>query len=491
MPKPPRRLAAVIALIVLAAGSGGWAAPAPDLDLRFDLHLGLDRGESWEFRVPPGHDVPDVPGARTFPIPGDAGGGLQVTARIPADPAAAMRLEERLESLQARGEIADLQITPCRKFLPGEAVADPKTEPVAPHGRATEVILGTAGSARGGKLGPAAVLVHGPAPDPPGIDGTGQLGWTKGVDDRGAALGFPDVHGRFFVPWFDPGPRYAQLAPVCNCATTAPVDAGSTTSVPASAPVIAVASGDGGASSAPGETPADICYCGPDMGAALTAGIARVHQRVRDLPDSEKGAFDGPLFMNRNADAFDAVPAPRYKPGVDPAEVTDRAAALLCPSGHCIKIEAGQSTFWLAGRCLPRHMSNEILAAFVAAGLEVPFGVFQQGANMRELVNNHGLEGTAPVAAYQAGYALHDAIDDSGSLTQAQVEQIVGDSLESSLFGYFHTYTWILKEYPTLAHCQKCPDETPGAYGGKDFTRHQWTLDDGTKVGGGSAGSEQ
>lgn len=480
----PGLILELMLLLLLVALPAAQAAP-PALDLK------LDRSEALEFRIPPGQSAPDVPGLRLFAIPAGAGGGWQASVPLPTYPVAGQALQGRLRGLQAAGRIADLQTTPCRKFLPESgAEAAPRPAPDAPTAPTAEILQGTAASAGGGKLGPAAILVYAPAPNPPGT-GTGPPKWQAGVDDRGPALGFPDVNGRFYVPVSGDEPYSVVLAPVCNCATTTPVNAGSTTSVPIGTPVVAASTDGADAPSASSDALDDVCYCGPDMGAALTAALGRLQQRLRGLPDSEKGAFDGPLFMNRNADAFDAVPAPLYKPGVNLAEVTDREAAMLCPSGHCIKIESGQSTFWLAGHCLPRHMSNEILAAFVAAGVGVPFAVFQQGANMRELVNYHALEGTAPVAAYQAGYGLQAAIEDSGSLSQAQVEEIINEVLERSLFGYFHTYTYIKSEYPTLAHCQQCPDATPGAYGGKDFTRDPWTLDDGSQVDGDLDGAGQ
>ncbi len=485
MLRPSYWSALVLALVLaLTLGGASAARAAPSLDLK------LDRGETLEFWIPPGQVAPDAPGLRLFPVPAGAGGGLQASVPVPAEAAMAQALRERLQGLQTRGQIADLQTTPCRKFLPESGATPAPKPPDAPAAPPdAEIIQGTAASASGGKLGPAAVLVHSP---PPNLPGTGtRPTWQAGVDDRGPALGIPDVNGHFYVQVSGTGPHYALLAPVCNCATTVATDAGNTTSVPIGRPAVAISTGGEDVGTASDGALDDICYCGPDMGAALTAALGRLQQRLRDLPDGEKGAFDGPLFMNRNADAFDAVPAPRYKPGVKLDEVTDREAAMLCPSGHCIKIEGGQSTFWLAGHCLPRHMSNEILAAFVAAGVGVPFAVFQQGANMRELLNYHALEGTAPIAAYQAGYGLQDAIEDSGSLSQAQVEEIVNEVLERSLFGYFHAYTSIKSEYPTLAHCQKCPDQTPGAYGGKDFTRDAWTLDDGSQVGGDLDGAGQ
>jgi hypothetical protein len=37
-------------------------------------------------------------------------------------------------------------------------------------------------------------------------------------------------------------------------------------------------------------------YCGPDVTLALLAALQRVHRRMKDVPDSNKGPWDGPFF---------------------------------------------------------------------------------------------------------------------------------------------------------------------------------------------------
>lgn len=463
----------------------------------------VERAQMMEFRVPPGGDAhaitESLPGATLFPIPSGAGGGFQVAVLVPSDVAAAAALKAKLDALAAQGLITDLMITPCRKFLP-EATGGAGTSgtTVAPAARTAQIIKGTARTGTGVELGQAVVVLVPPPVEPPPDQPPGEeqqpgggidtpIPWLPGIDDQPPALGVPDPNGDFviIVPDGYRGPYVLMLAPICNCTTTTQTYTGGTETVPVQNETLSTPPPETPVSTTPEETKKpEYCLCGPDITKALTAAINRAQQRIDALPDDEKGFYDGFEFLYNNADAFDAPVAPLTDPTLDPATLLDPKGAWLCPSGDCARM--GQVPFTLAGYCLPKHMSNEILASFVASGVGVPQQVFSAGANVKEVLNYGSLEGNAPAIAYTIGYELQSNLEDMGSLSQQQVEKIVKDVLEASVFGYFQNYAAIKDEYPTLEKCDLCPYDFE-AHFSKDFTNKPWKLHDGTRVGGGAA----
>lgn len=466
------------------------------------IALVVDRAQVMEFKVPSGQDAHTVTdglaGAWLFPIPSGAGGGFQVGVPVPTDPAAAAALKAKLDALAAQGTITDLQVTPCRKYLPDGATTSGSGGATAPRsGRTALIIKGTAKTGTGVELGQAVViLVPPPVVDQPAKPGaTGEqkpgdsidapLPWIIGVDDRGPAISTPDPNGDFVivVPDGYRGPYTLILAPICNCTTTTqtrtptpqtvPVGSATATSAPPPSKPI---------SSAPPTAPRkpEPCLCGPDITQAMLAAINRAQQRIAQLPSNEVGPFDGFQFLYNNADAFDAPVAPLKDPTKDPATLAHPEDGWLCPSGICAQMD--QPPFTFAGYCLPKHMSNEILAAFVASGVGVPITGFSFGANVRELTNYGSLEGDAPFVAYLLGYALQGAAAD-GPLSQQQVEDLAKDILEPTLFGLVDNYGKVKAEYPELAKCELCPYDVAGHFS-KDFTTKPWKLSDGRSVGG-------
>lgn len=227
-------------------------------------------------------------------------------------------------------------------------------------------------------------------------------------------------------------------------------------------------------------------YCGPDISQAMLEAINRLWDRVQDLPDSEKGVWDGVWFMNNNGDAFDAIVSPLLPEGPVPVDADPRTT-WICPSGKCATLSQAfrPSTLW--GYCLPQHMINEILASFVGSAVGVPLIVFVDGANFRELLNYGHLEGNAPLMAYQTGYGFQDAIEDDadGHLDQQEAKEIMDSFMQGKVLGFFrlpNRYQVVIEEYPWLLDCLPCPDATPGHFS-KDFTSNEWTLKDGSKVG--------
>ncbi len=101
---------------------------------------------------------------------------------------------------------------------------------------------------------------------------------------------------------------------------------------------------------APGEEPES--YCGPDVTAAMMAAMARVHQRMKNLPDNEKGLIDASdpfftdSFLMRNAGNADQKPR--------------ESSSSVCPAGKCAAggNDVGQNCFTFFGQCVPQHVLN-------------------------------------------------------------------------------------------------------------------------------------
>jgi hypothetical protein len=237
----------------------------------------------------------------------------------------------------------------------------------------------------------------------------------------------------------------------------------------------------------------DPCYCGPDMAGAMADAANRLQERMTKLPDSEKGAYDGPWFLNRNGDSYDSPPAAIVRPTADPAAKLEDS--YICPSPKCTVFKT-KTTGRLCGYCLPFHMFNEINASFIAHGVGVHPLVFMAGANARELNQYGSFEGNAPTVAYTIGIALQNLADDGTPITPVSLCDTVRDVMESRTpvhnksrgfipdfeFGMVSMWDLVLAEYPHLKDCKECPDPRPGRFI-KDFSRNLWTLEDGTKVG--------
>ena len=120
--------------------------------------------------------------------------------------------------------------------------------------------------------------------------------------------------------------------------------------------------------------PAGTEYCGPDVTDIFFDRMRVMMQRLAALPDSEKGLFDGTLFLARNGGNMD------FEVGA----VRDPQGNAVCPTQQCRGI-GFTSTFTLCGQCMMTHIDNDIEFGVVAQALGVPRSVQLTGAHAWDL----------------------------------------------------------------------------------------------------------
>lgn len=253
---------------------------------------------------------------------------------------------------------------------------------------------------------------------------------------------------------------------------------------------IAISNDPAPANAAPRETAAP-CYCGPDMTAAYIEAIKRVHDRIDALPDSEKGAWDGVWFLDKNGGSLDV----RVRPVPMPRQATDPnnpSTAMLCPSGPCANLPGLEGpTMSLFGICLAEHIGNDIMYGYVASRLGLPDQIADAGAHYNQYMSYGGFEPDTSHAAY-------DIARNIATLEDAEfTEQNVGDLFRSARYTrHFQTTSkgvgawdkypavdFIRQSYPALADCPRCPTDAtqPGTIL-RDWSRSAWTLEDGSRA---------
>ena len=239
------------------------------------------------------------------------------------------------------------------------------------------------------------------------------------------------------------------------------------------------------------ETPP--CFCGPDVTAAYVVALKRAHDRVKALPDSETGPWDGAWFLSRNAGSMDEIARGVPIPGKSNAD-GEAGANMLCPSGPCGDLPgAGSGTLSICGICLPKHVGNDIMYGFVGYLLGVPNDIQNMGGHYAQIFSAYSsLDPPQSRAAYAIGRniaALESPLVWGGVFNEENVCKLMSGAAyytgneittpvkRNSAVGF------IQETYPALANCPRCPaDATQPGTLLRDWTTSVWTLDDGTRV---------
>lgn len=239
-----------------------------------------------------------------------------------------------------------------------------------------------------------------------------------------------------------------------------------------------------GATESPEEPPPD--YCGPDVTVSYLAALRRVHRRMRDVPDGERGSLDGTLFLKRNGWSIDQWP--------DPA-VSVFAGGVECPSGDCAGEgnPKGQHFYMLFGVCVPAHVLNDIMYGFTAHHLEVPRFVQNLGAhwadaeyNLKDRDFGEGWRGHLRAMlefadpeisqkSYELGGELAEAMEEDEPLGGSEI----GEKLDDGWLDFLDT---LETAYPDAGGCDPCPGNPAISRWRRDWSRATWTLGDGTEL---------
>lgn len=243
----------------------------------------------------------------------------------------------------------------------------------------------------------------------------------------------------------------------------------------------------------PPTTEAPPCFCGPDVTAAYVVALKRAHDRIKALPDSETGPWDGAWFLSRNAGSMDEIARGVPIPGKSPLDA-EAGANMLCPSGPCGDLPgAGSGTLSICGVCLPKHVGNDIMYGFVGYLLNVPSEIQNMGGHWAQLNTTYSsLDPPQSRAAYAIGRniaALESPLVWGGVFNEENVCKLMSGAAHytgneittpvkrNSAVGF------IQETYPALANCPRCPaDATQPGTLLKDWTMSTWTLDDGSRV---------
>ncbi len=231
-------------------------------------------------------------------------------------------------------------------------------------------------------------------------------------------------------------------------------------------------------------------YCGPDISEPYRQAVERAYRRLENLPDSEKGPWDGAWFLSNNGGSIDLRARPTRRPEDEGREIGPED--WLCPTAPCNgQNPSGQSTFALCGHCLPEHVGNDIMYGFVANHLSVPRDLMVLGAHWAQLNTTYSsLDPPQSQAAYRIGINLNDRMSfDNGTISREQFCRIVdnatiyqGDGIVSPVTKH-NAVEFIRAAYPWIADCQLCPhDANRPATLLRDWTRSTWTLSDGSRV---------
>ena len=246
------------------------------------------------------------------------------------------------------------------------------------------------------------------------------------------------------------------------------------------------------AQQAPAE-PADPCYCGPDVTAAYVVALQRAHDRIKALPESEIGPWDGAWFLSRNAGTMDEIARGVPIPGKTNTD-GEAGANMLCPSGPCGNLPgAGSGTLSICGVCLPKHVGNDIMYGFVGYLLGVPSDIQDMGGHYAQIFSAYSsLDPPQSRAAYAIGNYIANLSDEGGDGGPLKRDEIC-KRLTDAQYYTLNTATqppiahnavgFIQETYPALANCPGCPTDAtqPGTLL-RDWTTSSWTLDDGTRV---------
>jgi hypothetical protein len=221
----------------------------------------------------------------------------------------------------------------------------------------------------------------------------------------------------------------------------------------------------------PSDEPLPEHVCGPDVTAAYVEALNRAFERIQQLSDDEKGSFDGAAFLYRNGANVDQTPRPLTLEGEE--------GGARCPRGAC------EQTFTLAGHCLSRHISNDIMYGFVAYLLDVPYSIAWSGAQAWDLLQYGGMDPQTSNAAYTLGWNMAGWMEAGKPMS----EPVLGRHLERThlvegglLGADLVTLLEIVhRDEPYVLQCAPCPEPCTSDFM-KDFSKTTWTLEDGSRV---------
>jgi hypothetical protein len=239
-----------------------------------------------------------------------------------------------------------------------------------------------------------------------------------------------------------------------------------------------------------GDDPRDVgeeepSYCGPDVTQAYLAALQRVYRRMQQVSDSDKGVYDGTKFLGRNGWRIDQWP-----------NSMPAAGGQSCPTGKCDSSgnSVGQLCYTLFGQCVPGHVLNDIMFGFTADLAYVPTAMQELGAHWAEAHYNledkadypDSVEGYVKAAwraadpkisqrSYEIGDELAEEWSSDNPMSGSEIDAKIGADWEGFL-------SELTTAYPWLADCLPCPGGGTFSGWSRDWSRSDWTLEDGTDV---------
>lgn len=221
----------------------------------------------------------------------------------------------------------------------------------------------------------------------------------------------------------------------------------------------------------PRDEPLPDNICGPDVTAAYVEALNRAFERIQQLSDDEKGLFDGAAFLYRNGTNIDQTPRALTLEGED--------AGTRCPRGTCMQ------TFTLAGHCLSRHISNDIMYGFVAYLLDVPYSIAWSGAQTWDLLQYGGFDPQTSNAAYTLGWNLAGWMKAGRPMSEPALARHLETTrlVEAGMFGadLVSLIEIVHRDESYVLQCAPCPEPCTSDFT-KDFSKTTWVLEDGSRV---------
>ncbi len=221
--------------------------------------------------------------------------------------------------------------------------------------------------------------------------------------------------------------------------------------------------------------PSGTDYCGSNITSAFFARLKLMAARLAALPDSERGVFDGTVFLARNGTNMDFVTGILKDPVGNP----------VCPTGKCSGV-GHTSTFTLCGQCMISHVDNDIEFGFVARTMGVPWSVQLAGGHTWDLVQRAALDPLASQMGYRVGNDLAAVLASNSAATDSQMcaavtaARLMTGSLHTTVAT--RTSTSVFSSEMTefgKDSCRPCPYGCPEGTIVKDFSTQTWKLDGG------------
>lgn len=217
--------------------------------------------------------------------------------------------------------------------------------------------------------------------------------------------------------------------------------------------------------------PTGTDFCGPDITSVFFSRLKIMATRLAALPDSERGMFDGTVFLARNGVNMDFVTG----------SLRDPTGSPVCPTAKCSGI-GHTSTFTLCGQCMISHVDNDIEFGFVTKMLGVPLSVQLAGGHAWDFWQRGGLDPIASQMAYQVGNNLAATLKVTPTATDTQLcAALTGSRLRTGIIT-LRTSTSIFSEEMGAfgkSSCVPCTHACPAELVQKDFSTQPWNLDNG------------